>query len=63
MNSGKVLQKQIDALDTTKPNLTKIREIANEYRKNRETAMHLWKHGGTPRGPQQHILEVRRTSK
>jgi 3-methyladenine DNA glycosylase AlkD len=41
------LQKQIDQLDTTKPNLTKIREIANEYGKNQETAMQLWKHGGT----------------
>ena len=47
MNSSKVLQKRIDELDTTKPNLTKIREIANEYGKNQETARHLWKHGGT----------------
>lgn len=34
----------MDELDSTKPNLTKIRDIANPYGKNQETARHLWKH-------------------
>jgi hypothetical protein len=47
MSSSKALQTQIETLDTTRPNLTKIREIANAYGKNQETATHLWKYGGT----------------
>ena len=36
MTSSTVLQKQIETLDITRPNLTKIREIANAYGKNQE---------------------------
>jgi hypothetical protein len=36
MTSSTVLQKQIETLDITGPNLTKIRKIANAYGKNQE---------------------------
>jgi len=41
MTSSTVLQKQIETLDITRPNLTKIREIANAYGKNQKRNVQL----------------------
>jgi len=42
----KVLQKKIHQLDTMKPNLTKITQVADEYGKDQDAATDLWRQGG-----------------